>query len=378
MNAEGKTIAIVINTSWNIYNFRIGLLSALQRDGYRIVAIAPRDEYSEKLQALGFEYYDIDINNKGTNPLEDVKLIRAFYRLYKCVKPDVLLHYTIKPNIYGTIAARLAGVPVISNISGLGTVFLDHSVSSKVARLLYKLALRFPYKVFFQNTEDRTLFVDSKLVAEGETGVLPGSGIDTSRFLPIDVLSDSSSFSFLFIARLVKDKGLLEYVEAARLLKGRYPEVMFKVLGAFYPGNPTAITEDEMAGWVREGVIEYLGTSNDVPSLIAQVDCVVLPSYREGLSRVLLEAASMAKPIVTTDVPGCRDVVDDGANGFLCEVRNARDLAAQMEKMIELEPVERVQMGQKGREKVVLKFGEGLVIEAYRGAISAALDVRPI
>ncbi|MFB3101262.1 MAG: glycosyltransferase, partial [Gammaproteobacteria bacterium] len=186
MSKNGRTLAIVINTSWNIYNFRVGLLKSLQRDGYRIVTIAPRDSYSQKLEALGFEYHNIDINNMGTNPFEDVKLIWDFYRLYKKINPDILLHYTIKPNIYGTIAARLAGVPVISNISGLGTVFLNNYLSSKVARLLYKIALRSPSKVFFQNQDDRALFIDSKLVDENKTDLLPGSGIDTVKFSPVD------------------------------------------------------------------------------------------------------------------------------------------------------------------------------------------------
>jgi len=373
---NSKTIAIVINTSWNIYNFRIGLLKALQDDGYRIVTIAPRDEYSKKLEALGFEYHNITINNKGTNPIEELKLIGAFYRLYKKVKPDVLLHYTIKPNIYGTIAAKLAGVPVISNISGLGTVFLNDSLSSKVARLLYKIALRFPEKVFYQNNDDRQLFIDSKLVAEEKTGLLPGSGIDTVKFSPVEKESPQDGFSFLFIARLVKDKGLLEYVEAARLLKENYPHVHFKMLGAYYPGNPTAVTPDEVAQWEQEKVVEYLGTQSDVASVIAQADCIVLPSYREGLSRVLLEAASMAKPIVTTDVPGCRDVVDDGVNGFLCKVKNAEDLAAQMEKMILLEEEERVEMGKRGREKIVEGFDESIVIDRYRGVVGALVVSR--
>ena len=368
---NNKTIAIVINTSWNIYNFRLGLLKALQKEGYKIVAIAPRDEYSKKLEALGFEYHNITINNKGTNPIEELKLIGAFYRLYKKVKPDVLLHYTIKPNIYGTIAAKLADVPVISNISGLGTVFLNDSLSSKVARLLYKIALRFPEKVFYQNNDDRQLFIDSKLVAEEKTGLLPGSGIDTVKFSPVERESTQDGFSFLFIARLVKDKGLLEYVEAARLLKEHYPHVHFKMLGAYYPGNPTAVTPDEVAQWEQEKVVEYLGTQSNVASVIAQADCIVLPSYREGLSRVLLEAASMAKPIVTTDVPGCRDVVDDGVNGFLCQVKNAEDLAAQMEKMILLEEEERVEMGKRGREKIVEGFDESIVIDRYRGVVGA-------
>lgn len=369
MNGQGKTIAIVINTSWNIYNFRLGLLKSLQKEGFHIVAIAPHDDYSEKLEALEFEYHNININNKGTNPFEDMKLIWAFYRLYKNVKPDVLLHYTIKPNIYGAIAARLAGVPVISNISGLGTIFLNHSLSSKIARLLYSVALKFPAKVFFQNEEDRALFIESKLVAKYKADLLPGSGIDTVKFSPHDNDQISSPISFLFIARLVKDKGLVEYVDAARILKVKYPSVQFNILGAYYPGNPTAITQGEMTTWVQEDLVNYLGTSNDVPSIITQTDCVVLPSYREGLSRVLLEAASMAKPIVTTDVPGCRDVVDDGVNGFLCKVKDAKNLALQMGKMIKLEPNQRIEMGKKGRGKVVKEFDEAMVIEKYQSAI---------
>jgi len=374
MSKQGKTIAIVINTSWNIHNFRVGLLKSLQRDGYHIVTIAPHDDYSEKLEALGFQYHNIDINNKGTNPFEDVKLVWEFYQLYKKVKPDILLHYTIKPNIYGTIAARLAGVPVISNISGLGTVFLNNNFSSTIARLLYKIVLRIPSKVFYQNEDDRSLFIDSNLVDKDKTDLLPGSGIDAMNFLPLDIDRVNSPLTFLFIARLVKDKGLVEYVEAARILKVKYPTVQFIVLGAFYPGNPTAITQEEMAKWEQDGIVKYLGTSDDVPSVIAQADCVVLPSYREGMSRILLEAASMAKPIVTTDVPGCRDIVDDGVNGFLCKVKDVDDLAAQIEKMIELEDSMRKQMGKKGRDKVIKKFDESIVITSYKTAINNILQ----
>ncbi len=364
-----KIVAIVINTSWNIYNFRTGLLKALQEDGYSIITIAPRDDFSEQLEALGFEFHDIQINNKGTNPLEDMKLIWALYKLYKRLKPDVLLHYTIKPNIYGTIAARLAGIPAISNISGLGTVFLNQGISSRVAKLLYKATLRFPSKVFFQNAEDRALFVESKLVKDTATDLLPGSGIDTIKYSPSNLAKVDSADTFLFIARLLKDKGLIEYVDAARIVKAKYPDAVFNVLGAFYPGNPTAISPDEMLAWEREGVITFLGTSEDVPALLAQADCVVLPSYREGLSRVLLEAASMAIPIVTTNVPGCRDVVDDGVNGFLCKVKDAEDLAIQMEKLIMLEQAQRVEMGVKGREKVVREFDERIVIKKYKETI---------
>ena len=351
----------------------MGLLKALQKEDYRIVAIAPTDEYSQQIKDLGIEFYPITINNKGTNPIEDVILISRFFQLYKEIKPDVLLHYTIKPNIYGTIAARFAGIPVISNICGLGTVFLNDNFSSKLARLLYKIALQSSKKVFFQNEDDRMLFVKSKLVSKEKTELLAGSGVDTIGFAPMAYKKTNNTFSFLFIARLVKDKGLLEYIEAARQLKEKYPNVTFKILGSFYPGNPTAIRPEEVAQWEQENIIDYLGETDDVASVISQSDSVVLPSYREGLSRVLLEAASMAKPIVTTNVPGCRDVVDHGVNGFLCKVKDADDLAKQMEKMIQLEERERLEMGKNGRQKVVNNFSEGLVVDSYKKAIRSIL-----
>ncbi|WP_309498685.1 glycosyltransferase family 4 protein [Sulfurovum sp.] len=372
-----KTVAIVINTSWNIFNFRLGLLKALQEEGYRIVAVAPRDDYSEKLEALGFEYHEIKMNNKGTNPVEDAKLVYDFYRLYKKLSPDVILQYTIKPNIYGSMAAGMLGIPVVSNISGLGTVFLNDGLSSKIARMLYKIALRVPKKVFYQNAHDRELFVQSKLVKEAKTDLLPGSGIDTDTFKPLtDVKKDPEVVRFLFIARLVKDKGLAEFVEAARIIKNleftmnTYKKPEFHILGAYYPGNPTAITESEMRVWEEEGSVAYIGTSDDVQSVIAEADCVVLPSYREGLSRVLLEAASMAKPIITTNVPGCKEVVDEGINGYLCEVKDANSLAEQMKKMMLLSDDERRGMGKKGREKVMKEFDEKIVIEKYKKTIA--------
>ena len=369
------TIAVVINTSWNIYNFRRGMLEAFREAGHRIVCIAPRDDYSEKLEALGFEYREIRMNNKGTNPVEDARLIADFYRLFREVGPDVLLHYTIKPNIYGSMAAGVLGIPVISNISGLGTVFLNDGLSSKVARLLYKAALRFPKTVFFQNPQDRELFVRSGLVKAQKSALLPGSGIDTARFAPRARRTPDGTVRFLFIARLVKDKGLVEYVDAARniLESGAWaPKAEFCILGAYYPGNPTAITEDEMQAWQAEGIVNYLGTSDDVASIIAGMDCVVLPSYREGLSRVLLEAAALAKPIVTTDVPGCREVVDDGVNGYLCKVKDAASLAGALRKMIDLDETPRRAMGERGREKIVREFDERLVVEKYEEAIRKA------
>lgn len=380
---KNKTIAIFINTSWNIYNFRLELMKSLQREGYRIVAIAPRDRYSIKIEQAGFEYHQIDINNMGTNPLEDFVLTAKLVRLYRKIRPDLLLHYTIKPNLYGNYAAKLVGIPVISNISGLGTVFLNNNLSSRVARQLYRFSLRIPSKVFFQNQHDRNHFVDTKLVALNKTELLPGSGIDHQRYVPVKKKhNEGRPFVFLLIARMLKDKGIVEFVEAAQLLQLRrggerdgeqQQRVEFWLLGAMYPGNPTAINDEEIEAWTKQESIRYLGETDDVISMIAQSDCVVLPSYREGLSRVLLEAASMAKPLVTTNVPGCMDVVDDGVNGYLCKPKDAQDLAKQMEKMLQLSRNEIEEMGIAGRRKIIDEYSEHLVIDKYLDAVKEIL-----
>ena len=373
-------MAIVINTSWNIYNFRLGLMKALQKEGYSVVAIAPEDNYSEKFNDHSIAYYPIDINSKGTNPIEDAKLVRSFYKLYKSIAPDIILQYTIKPNIYGTVAAGLLGIPVVSNITGLGTVFLRDKISSKIAHILYRIALKIPKKVFFQNIHDRDLFIKSKFVKAERADLMPGSGIDTEKFKPASMPEEEDTpLRFLFVARLLKDKGLHEYVLAARIVRDsplnsqELKKLQFFILGAYYSGNPTAITENEMKDWEEEGVVSYLGVSDDVKSVIADYDCVVLPSYREGLSKVLLEAASMAKPIITANVPGCKEVVEDGVNGFLCETKSPESLADQMMKIAALGIKGREEMGLMGRAKVVDEFDEKIVIKKYLEVIKELL-----
>ncbi len=369
-----KTIAIVINTSWNIYNFRLGLLSALGDEGYRLVLIAPRDDYSQKLVDLGFEYHEIKINNKGTNPFQDLLLVWRFSRLYKKLGVDVVLQYTIKPNIYGTLGAKLAGVSVINNISGLGTVFLNDGLASKVARFLYRFSLRFADKVFFQNPHDKKLFIEKKLVKENKTGLLPGSGINLAKFRPVQ--HKSEVFVFLFVARMIKDKGVVEYIQAAQELvqKERKTRVEFWLLGDLYEANPTAISQKQLDKWTELPEIKYLGHADDVACVMNKADCVVLPSYREGLSRVLLEAAALAKPIITTNVPGCMDVVDDGVNGFLCKVKSSHDLSVQMNKVLALDNQQLLAMGKKGRAKVENEFDENIVIDAYLKQIKSLVD----
>ena len=358
-----KTIAIVINTSWNVYNFRLNLLRFLQKKGYKIVVIAPRDDYSERLRQEGFFFEDLKLNNDSTNTIRELALFFDLLRIYRKVDPDVILHYTIKPNIYGTLAASFLRKPAINNVSGLGTVFLSNNLSAWIARGLLWLTQRQAKKVFFQNYDDMHIFLKYWFLSRSRAERIPGSGIDTEYFKPLSYRS--GQITFLFIGRLLKDKGIDEYIEAVRIVKSRYPYVKFQIVGTLYKNNPTATTQKELTGWIREGLIEYLGHTDEIRTPISQASCIVLPSYREGLSRALLEAASMARPIVTTDVPGCRDVVDDGMNGFLCQVKNAEDLAEKLVKIIKLDNDRRQKMGDAGRQKVLSEFSEKIIFEKY-------------
>jgi len=367
-----KKVMIVLNAAWNLVNFRSGLIRALVAEGYEVVAVAPTDKYAEELPALGCRFIPLPMDNKGTHPGRDLLLLARFVRLLLVEKPDVYLGYTVKPNVYGSIAAHALGIPVINNIAGLGTVFIKGGWLNRVVRGLYRLALSRSATVFFQNGDDREMFVSGGLVKAAVTDRLPGSGVDLIRFGPVP-LPNGSPLRFLLIARMLKDKGVVEYVEAARTLRVRGIDAEFCLLGFLDVQNPTAISRAQMDAWVGEGCVRYLGVSDDVGSEIARADCVVLPSYREGTPRSLLEAAAMARPIVTTDSVGCRDVVDDGVSGYLCQPRDADDLAEKMARIAALSPESRTAMGASGRAKVMREFDERIVIGKYLDAIERAL-----
>lgn len=365
-------ICIVINSSWNIYNFRAGLIQSLKKGEHEIVTIAPDDGYVAHLEKLGCRHHIIDIDNKGSNPLNDFWLFAQLVQIYLEEKPDVILHYTIKPNVYGTFAAALLGIPTINNVTGLGTVFLHRNLTSRIAHKLYRWAFKFPQTVFFQNYEDRDLFVNMKLVSPDITDVLPGSGIDVQKFIPAQT-QKNTIFTFLLIARVLYDKGILEYVEAIRLLRQKGIQAKFWLLGKIDTDAGLGIPPEEVAVWESEGLIEYLGTTDDVISVIRCSDCVLLPSYREGAPRTLLEAASLGKPIIATDVPGCRDTVQHGFNGFLCKVKDPADLAAQMEKMMQADEATLRRMGSNSRKLAVERFDQNIVIHKYQQALASVV-----
>jgi glycosyltransferase involved in cell wall biosynthesis len=367
-------VVICANTTWNLVNFRSSLIKALLAQGHEVIAVAPIDDYAHRLTALGCRYVPMPMDNKGTHPVHDAALAWRFLRLFWREKPDVFLSYTIKPNIYGSLAAHLAGVSVINNIAGLGSAFLKNNWLTALVKKLYKFALTRSIKVFFQNRDDEALFIESQLVNRNKTAVLPGSGVDLNHFYFSTIDKPlSQPFRFLLIARMLRDKGVAEFAEAAKIIRQERPDVEFCLLGFLDSQNPTAISTVQMQAWVTEGHIQYLGSADDVRPEIEHADCIVLPSYREGTPRTLLEAAAMGRPIITTDAVGCRDVVDDGVNGLLCEVRSASDLSLKMRQMLNLSPQQRNEMGLQGRKKIEHAYDENIVIQTYLATINTLM-----
>ena len=344
--------------------FRGDMIQQMVEDGNEVFAMAPATDLegeaanrltklvAEKLQTLGVPYLPIPLNRTGVNPLKDLHTIYWLSRKMNEIEPDVVLSYTMKPVIYGSIAARLAGVRnIFSMITGLGYVFTGDSVRqralARIVIVLYKLALGFNKKIYFMNPDDLNLFRQLKIVAGGKkTVMINGSGVNVERysFKPPQM----ETVIFLIIARLLWDKGIGEFVSAARLLKEKYPEVRWQIVGPF-DNNPSAIHREDVVKWQAEGLIEYMGATEDVRPYLEKASVYVLPSYREGTPRSVLEAMAMGRPVITTDAPGCRETVIDGVNGFLVPVRDKVALAAAMEKFI-LDKNLMAEMGKKGRE----------------------------
>jgi glycosyltransferase involved in cell wall biosynthesis len=373
--SRGRRVVLAANSSWNIVNFRAGLIRALKGEGYDPVVIAPREPSTEQsIAELGVEWLAVPIDRSGMNPLADLRLIARYRRLLKGICPAALLGFTIKPNIYGAIAARSLGIPLIANVSGLGTAFIRRGPLLALVTRLYRFALSRAAVVFFQNPEDRDLFVDRGIVRPGQARLIPGSGVDLERFAPVPLPEGPPVF--LLIARLLGDKGVREFVAAARDLRSGIPEARFQLLGPLDEGNRTAIARSELDRWVNDEDIEYLGETGDVRPFVAAATAVVLPSYREGLPRTLLEAGAMERPLIATDVPGCRQVVADGINGFLCRTKDAESLADAMRRLAQLDLSRIRAMGAESRRKVVSEYSEAAVFRAYLDALEKVAGYR--
>jgi glycosyltransferase involved in cell wall biosynthesis len=372
-----KTAVISINASWNVVNFRAGLVRALRGAGFDVVALAPSDDYSPRLAELGARHWPVEMDRRGTSPLRDALLAARYYQALRRIRPDVYLGYTAKPNIYGSLAAHALGIPVINNVAGLGVTFLKRDWLNFIVRSLYRLAFRRSKHVFFQNPDDLALFSDADLVDAVKISLLPGSGVDLERFKPrLRVGGGASGFTFLLVSRLLWSKGIGEYVRAAEGLRASHPQARFAIAGIIDGDRADAVSRADVRKWEESGLIDYLGALGDVRPALAAADCVVLPSYYpEGTPRSLLEAAAMGKPIITCDVPGCREIVRDQVNGFLCAPRDPESLAGAMERMIDMAPDDRLRMGNASRREAETRFDERIVIDRYLQQIAKVVAV---
>jgi glycosyltransferase involved in cell wall biosynthesis len=366
-----KTIAIIENNILATNTIRGKLTKTLNDKGFNVVVLTTGTE-SELLLARSKGYQVVDVKGSNQHPKDIYNYVFNLHKALRKIKPDIVLTFTIRPAIWGNIVTRQLSIPTITNITGIGPLFESNTITYKAARKLYKFVLKKTAHVFFQNFDDMNLFLDKKFVKPERAERIPGSGVDHEYYKPVHIDRSNMPFSFLFISRLIVDKGILEYVEAARILKNEMPQVSFQVLGPYWSQNlkGNIITKEEVETWVKDDIIQYKGVSEDVRDYIAEADCIVLPSWREGTSNVLLEAGSMEKPCITCDTTGCNEIVADGVTGYLSEVKNAKDLAEKMRMMYKLSNEQREQMGIKARQRVIKYFDKQIVIDAYLRVIN--------
>ena len=365
-------IGVVSNSTWYTYNFRLGLLKRLKELGFQVLIIAPRDHYSTKLIAEGFSFYHFKLSIYSKNPFRELHAVKQLKQIYKQYQLDLIFHYTAKPNIYGSLAAWLSGIPSIAITTGLGLLRDPNAKKSAwILRQLYRLAGLLAKEVWFLNNDDLQYFRKYKLLSSAKPFVLPSEGVNIQWYKAgYKQGSSSKKIKFLFAGRMVQSKGARLFYEVASKLKEKRKDVEFQMVGFVVPEHPDGISYQEIQAWKKTGIISYLGEAEDIRPFIENADCVVLPShFGEGVPRVLLEAASMAKPIITTDFVGCKEVVEHGVNGLLCRVRDVQSLQDQVELFCTLSAHEKDQMGTAGRKKVILAFDEAIIIRKYLEAV---------
>lgn len=369
MNAPAPMkIVLFANTDWYLYNFRRSLALALRDAGHDVLLLSPPGEYGARLQALGLRWQAAPMDRRSLNPLGELKLLLWLARLFKRERPALVHGFTIKCAVYGSLAARWAGVPArVNAVAGMGYVFTSNDLKARLlrtpVRLLLRLALGGPgARLILQNPDDVALFAKARLVDPAHVRLIAGSGVDCRRFTASQPPPDADGrFRVLLAARLLWDKGLAEFVAAARALRAQGRNIRFLLAGTPDLGNPATVPEADVRAWVAEGLVEWLGHVDDMPALLGAVDLVVLPSYREGLPKTLIEAAACGRALVTTDVPGCREVVTHEVDGLLVPVRDGPALAAAIARLQD-EPGLAARLGQKAREKALAEFDDRSVI----------------
>lgn len=359
-----KKIIFFSNLSMNLSLFRMGLMRALRRNGWRVLAAAGRDSYSVLLEKEGFAFLPCSVDRKGKNPFQEALLLLRIFFLLVRERPDAIINFTIKPVIYASLASYFFPFKVINVVTGLGYIFIQRSGLTRFVKLLYRLAFKRADRVIFQNRDDRRFFIRERLVRSSRTEMIRSSGVDTRYFSPSARKKRGKGVVFLFMGRLLWDKGIKEFTVAVRRLRQEYPQAEARILGWIDKGNPASLSEEHLKEIEKTDGIKYLGRARDVRNHIRSSDVVVLPSYREGVPRSLLEAASMGKPLIATDVPGCREVVAHQKNGLLVPVKDAEALRAAMAWMIK-NPRRRAEMGREGRRRTAARFSEEIIVKQY-------------
>lgn len=361
------TILIIGTNMMNIYNHRLELINRLISLNMNVSVVAPRGGEEQELQRIGVKFIDTPVDNRGTNIIHDVRLLCNLIAILRREKPDVVLTFYTKTNIYGGLACRITATPYIENITGLGSALSGKGLLQQVMIKLYHQAVKAARMVFFQNKPNQKFFEESNITVK-KSRLLPGSGVSLDRFKPLEYPT-TSDVTFIFISRILKEKGIEEFVEAAKIILQKYPNTKFQVIG---PANEEYI--DYLNSAQKQGIIQYYGKQFDIKPFIRQSHCTVFPSYyAEGMANVLLESAACARPIITTALPGCGETVDDNVSGYIVKERDAIDLAAKLKKFILLSNNEKKMMGIMGRKKMEKEFDREIVISAYVTEISAIL-----
>ena len=367
-----RHIVISANVSWYLFNFRKNTIKKLISMGYKVTIVSSRDHTSEKLASLGCGTININLESSGKNPFKDLLIIFNLYRIYSNISPDLILNFTPKINIYSTLAARPLKIKCINNIAGLGTIFIEKNLLSRFVGCLYRFSQPLAHKVFFQNKEDQSYFVDNGWIKKEKSIRIMGSGVDLDHF-QIRESNDDGITRFIFVGRLLIEKGIVDLVKAFEILKKKYTSIELMILGPFDKKKKKQPSEEDLNRWTEDRHISYLGFKEDIEAYLGESDCIVLPSfYREGVPKSLIEAAAMGKVIITTDNIGCRDVVDDGLNGFLIQPKDIQGLVDKMELVVNMSHQERLEMGLNGRRKIESQFDEKTVIQEYINVLEEA------
>jgi len=356
------------NSSWNIYNFRLNFIKELISKKYIVSVLSPRDKFTENLIKVGCKFYEIKLSRSNINLFKNFFLFIKYFIIIKKINPNLIFSYTIKPNIYTALVAKILKIKIYNTITGLGSSFLGNILIKLLIILFYRFCLKKSNLLIFQNNHDKELFIKYKILKNQKSVIIPGSGVDTNYYYYTKKQKNSFT-NFLFIGRIIKDKGVYELINAFEYFKKKNLNVQLLLLGQPDSDNPSNISISKIREWEKRKILIFLGYSKDVRKFIIECDCVILPSYREGISKSLLEASSVGRPIITTNVPGCKDIVDDKITGLLCKSKDVNDLIKKIEFFLNMSQDQRNQMGKNGRNKILDNFDEKIIIDKYLGLV---------